>query len=158
MFVASITIMNCEHKVYIDVDGVLLGKAQPADTEIILARYAKEFLEYCLQRYQCYWLTTHCKDGDTTHVVEMLQRYADEPVMKLVRSIRPTSWKTLKTEAIDFQSDFYLIDDQLLQHEIELLRTKAVLHRWIQVNTRRNPDDLERALIILRKARESLSD
>jgi len=143
------TIMNCEHKVYVDLDGVLLGKAQPDDREIVLARHARELLEYCIQHYQCYWLTTHCKDGDTTPVVNILERYADEPVMKLIRAIKPTSWKTMKTEAIDFQLDFYLIDDQLLQYEIELLKEKAVLNRWIQVDTRRNPDDLKRAISIV---------
>jgi len=146
--------VNCEHKAYIDLDGALLGKAQPDDREIILAKHAKEFLECCVQRYQCYWLTTHCKDGDTTRVVNILERYADEPVMKLIRAIKPTSWKTMKTEAIDFQSDFCLIDDQLLQYEIELLKKKGVLNRWIQVDTRRNPDDLKHAIAMLQKARE----
>lgn len=155
MIVASITIVNCKHKLYIDVDGVLLGKAQPADKEIILARHAREFLEYCAQHYQCYWLTTHCKDGDTAHVVNMLERYAAEPVMRLVLAINSTSWKTLKTEVIDFQSDFYWIDDQPLRVEVDELRKNNVLGRWIRVDTRRNPDDLERAISVLQKARKN---
>jgi len=140
-------------KLYIDLDGVLLGKARPADTEIILAKHAREFLEYCVQNYECYWLTTHCRDGDTTRVVNTLRRYADEPLIALIGQIRPTAWKTLKTEAVDLESDFYLIDDQLLQHEVGLLEKKGVLGRWLKVDTRRNPDDLRRAIALLEKAR-----
>jgi len=134
---------------YLDVDGVLLGKTEPNDVEVIMAKHAKEFLEYCLQRYKCYWLTTHCKKGNTTAIVNLLKKYTDESVMKLIKAINPTSWKTLKTEAIDFQSDFYWIDDQLLWSEIELLKKNNVFNRWIQVDTRRNPDDLKRVISIL---------
>lgn len=138
---------------YLDIDGVLLGKTKPDDMEVILAKHVKEFLEFCLQRYKCYWLTTHCREEDTTTVINLLKRYADESVMELIRAVNSTSWKTLKTEAIDFQSDFYWLDDQLLQSEIEVLKKNNAFNRWIQVDTRRNPDDLKRVIPILQETR-----
>lgn len=134
---------------YLDIDGVLLGKAKHDDIEVILAKHAMEFLEYCLQHYKCYWLTTHCKEGDRTAVVNLLKNYADEYAMRLIKLINPTSWETLKTEAIDFSSDFYWLDDQLLCSEIELLKKNNVFDRWVQVDTRRNPDDLKRVISVL---------
>lgn len=48
-------------------------------------------------------------------------------------AIKPTRWKTFKTEAIDFKSDFYWIEDQLMAHEKEILEKNNVLDRWIKV-------------------------
>jgi hypothetical protein len=134
---------------FLDCDGVLLGKARPGDNEIVLANYAQEFLEFALQHYRCFWLTTHCHDGDSTHIVNLLKRYTDESIIKLVKEISPVAWRTLKTEAIDTGSDFYWIDDQLLWSETQWLKKHNVFDRWIQVDTRRNPDDLKRAISIL---------
>jgi len=135
---------------YLDIDGVLLGKARPGDAEIVLARYAEEFLTYSLQHYHCFWLTTHCHNGDSADVINLLKRYAGEKVIKMAKDIGPVYWKTLKTEAIDVKSDFYWIDDQLLWSEIQWLKKNNVFDRWIQTDTRKNPDDLIRAISILK--------
>ena len=129
---------------FLDCDGVLLGKARASDTAIVLAKYAEEFLEYSLQHYQCFWLTTHCHNGDNTHIVNLLKRYAGETIIKMVKDIRPVSWKTFKTEAIDINSDFYWIDDQLLWSEIQWMKKNNILHRWVQIDTRKNPGVLIR--------------
>jgi hypothetical protein len=134
---------------FLDCDGVLLGKAGPNDTEIVLAKYAQEFFEFSRQHCRCFWLTTHCHDGDNTHIVNLLKRYASETIIKLVKDINPVAWRTLKTEAIDINSDFYWIDDQPLWSEIQWLKKHDVFDRWIQVDTRKNPDDLKRAMSIL---------
>lgn len=134
---------------YLDIDGVLLGKSKPDDTEIILANHAKEFLEFCLKHYKCYWLTTHCKEGDVSSVINMLKGYSDTSVIKLIKSVNPTSWKTFKTEAIDFSSDFYWVDNQPLWSETELLKKNNVLDRLILADTRKEPDALKRVMSIL---------
>ena len=136
---------------YIDIDGVLLGKIDPGSPEIVLANHAKEFLEYCLANYKCYWISTHCKNGSAAAAINIFKQYADEFVINLVRSILPTSWGTLKTEAIDFSSDFYLVDDQLLYTEIDGLYKNNSFEKWININTRVNPDDLMVALSILQE-------
>jgi len=132
---------------YLDVDGVLLGKNSL--NEVTLAPYAKEFLSFCLENFKCYWLTTHCKDGEIENVIRQIKEYADDFVIGLIRQILPTTWETLKTEVIDFTSDFFWVDDSPLQYEIEQLKMNNVFHRWIEVNTRKCPDDLKRAMSIL---------
>ena len=135
---------------YLDVDGVLLGKNDPGDVEIVLARHAAEFLEYCLGHYECYWLTTHGKEEDAAPVIKQLNAYTDGSVRSLIDAVRPTAWKTLKTEAIDLKSDFYWIDDGILQCEKEILKRNNVFSRWIEVDTRKYPDDLKRAISVLK--------
>ncbi len=134
---------------FLDVDGVLLGKERQGDAKIILARYTKEFLEFSLNNFTCFWLTTRCHDGDNTAVINQMKRYAAAPVIEMLKKIGATSWKTLKTEVIDVHTDFYWIDDQPLSIEIQWLKNNNVLDRWIQADTRKNPDDLKRVLTIL---------
>ena len=136
---------------FLDVDGVLLGKERQGDTKIILARYAEEFLEFSLNNFNCFWLTTRCHDGDNTAVINLMKRYAGAPVIEMLKKIDATSWRTLKTEAIDVHTDFYWIDDQPLSIEIQWLKNHSVLDRWIQADTRKNPDDLKRVLTILQE-------
>jgi len=136
---------------YIDIDGVLLGKADPNDHEIILSKHAKDFLSYCLQHFDCYWLTTHCRNGDPSNAINLLYGHSNASVMELLKAIKPTTWVTLKTEAIALKSDFYWIDDQLLATEYEIFKDHGVVDRWIQVNTRKYPDDLLRAMGMLRR-------
>ena len=136
---------------YLDVDGVLLGKSNL--NKVILAPYAKEFLSFCLKNFECYWLTTHCKDSETENVIRQIKEYADNFVIGLIKQILPTTWKTLKTEVIDFRSDFFWVDDSPLQYEIEQLKMNSVFHRWIEVNTRKCPDDLKRAMGILKRGK-----
>jgi hypothetical protein len=135
---------------YLDVDGVLLGKDDPDDTKIVLAHHAREFLEYCIKHFDCFWLTTHCRDGLAQNVISYLIPYIDDKTLLLIKAIRPVKWNVSKTEAIDLASDFYWIDDSLLAYEIEQLKKKNVLDRWIKIDARKQPDDLTRALAILR--------
>lgn len=136
---------------YLDVDGVLLGKNHLDDLEVVLAKHAKEFLAFCLDNFQCYWLTTHCNRKNTETVVNLFKTYADESVMQFIYAIKPTNWRTFKTEAIDFKSDFYWVDDQLMAYEIEILKKNKALDRWVKVDTRKEPDDLMRVMALLNK-------
>jgi len=138
-------------KLYLDLDGVLIGKNSPSDINNAIAKHAEDFLKYSLKNFDCYWLTTHCKEGDNRRVINQLSIYADEGILSLARSIKPTSWVTLKTEAIDFQSDFYWLDDKPLGVETEILRKRNLSDKLIQVDTRRYPDDLRRVLGILKQ-------
>jgi hypothetical protein len=134
------------HRLYLDVDGVLLGKCDPSCPDIVLARHAGAFLSFVLERFDCYWLTTHCQ-GDTAGVLRYLKPYADPPVSDLLRAIRPTSFRVLKTEALG--GDFTWLDDAPLASERAWLQERGWGERWIEVNTRQRPDDLLRAKAIL---------
>ena len=103
-------------KIYIDIDGVLLDykTGQPA-------RHAEELILFLTSgRYDCYWLTTHCK-GDTAPTLQYLSGHFSDKVMKRLSGIKATDWETLKTEAIDFNSDFIWLDDYPFQAEISAL-------------------------------------
>jgi hypothetical protein len=138
-------------KLYLDLDGVLIGKNSPHDINNAIAKHSEDFLKHALANFDCYWLTTHCKDGDNQRVLRQLKFYADECILGLAKVIKPTSWKTLKTEAIDFHSDFYWLDDGPLQVEIKILRDRNAINRFIHVDTRKSPDDLRRVLGVLKQ-------
>ena len=138
-------------KLYLDLDGVLIGKDNSRDVNNAIAKHAEDFLNYSLQYSDCYWLTTHCKDGDNQRVLNQLDIFADEGIPSLAKTIEPTSWITFKTEAIDFHSDFYWPDDNPLVVELEILRAQNVSDRLLQVDTRRHPDDLRKALRIMKQ-------
>ena len=56
---------------FIDIDGVLLGKS-PITEQPVIANHTKIFLEFCLLNFDCYWLTTHCKEGKNDQVIRYL--------------------------------------------------------------------------------------
>jgi len=140
---------NRKKRLYFDVDGVLLGKKQPSDTQVVLARFAWDFIDYCVHHFDCYWLSTHCPDGDATPVFTLLSRFADKMTMIPIRTIRAAPWGKMKIEAIDLKSDFYWIEDQPTSYELEILKKNNALHRLIQVDTRKDPDGLKRAIDFL---------
>ena len=128
---------------YLDIDGVLLGKDKPSSPIVILANRAREFLTFALANFHCYWLTSRCK-GDVRPVLHYMHLYAPDNMMPLLRRIGPTSFDTLKTEAL--QGDFYWLDDSPSQAELDWLTQRNLLDRWINVNTRKDPDDLVAAM------------
>ena len=142
-------------KLYIDIDGVLIGERTQGDG-FRLAKGAREFLDFALTHFDCYWLTTRANHGDAGPALEALSPYADEAFMILAQKIKPSKWRTLKTEAINLKMDFYWIDDQLLWTEREALKENGCLDRWIEVNTRANFGDLARAQRLLARLVQKL--
>ena len=133
---------------YIDVDGVLLGKQDPGSPDVILAKHAGDFLEFGLENFACFWATTHCR-GDISTVLSYLHPYCNEAIKILLPAIRPTEFRTLKTEVL--KGEFFWIDDSPLAVEIAWLRERGLEDRWIQVDTRQRPYDLLRAISILKQ-------
>lgn len=138
---------------FIDIDGVLLGKTD-ANGHIALADHAKAFLQFALQNFDCYWLTTHCK-GSIETVVDYLTPVADDEMLTLIKTVKPTYFKTFKTEALF--GDFIWVDDQPTAYEFQLLEQQDQLHRWYQVNTRNDKgalkrliNELKRVLVLIR--------
>ena len=103
-------------KIYIDIDGVLLDymTGKPAE-------HAEELIMFLTSgRYDCYWLTTHCK-GDAQTALDYLSEHFSGKTMRRLRRIQPTQWTDLKTEAIDLMSDFIWLEDHPFQAEISAL-------------------------------------
>ena len=73
----------------------------------------------------------------------------DSDVLSLIKQIIPTTFKTFKTEALF--GDFLWIDDQPTAYEIQYLDEKNFLNRWIQVNTRKNINELALIIEFLKK-------
>jgi hypothetical protein len=142
--------LSNKKNIYLDIDGVILGKRNINDYEIILAKYAFEFLEFCTGSFNCFWLSTHSNKGRISDVIKYLVPYIDGKVIKLVKLIKPLRWQVFKTEAIDLASDFIWIDDELSWCERKILMENNVLDRWIYINTNINPRDLLRVLNIIK--------
>jgi len=136
-------------KLYLDVDGLLIGRRDPARSEVCLANHALAFLSFVLERFACYWLTTRCR-GEAGPVLEYLFWHAEEAqrprLMELAARVRPTPFRTLKTEALPDEGRFLWIDDSPIFSEIAFLRERGWEDRWLQVDARREPEDLLRAM------------
>ena len=123
--------------IYLDVDGVLLNH------DGTLANHADEFLAAMVHSGRpVHWLTTRCRDGDSSAVVAVLGRLVQPSTVELLTSIRPTSWETSKLEAIELSRPFLWFDDQPLQFEIEELQECGLLDRWVKVDLLSEPDQL----------------
>ena len=125
--------------IYLDIDGVILGK------DLKPANHLREFLEYITDNHEVYWLTTHCK-GDNKITLNYLSRFLDKDIIELLKKVKPTSWNTLKTEAIDFTKDFVWLDDFIFPMERQALEREDKLDRWLEVNLKDNEDTLLQVL------------
>lgn len=123
--------------IYLDIDGVLLAN------DLTPANYAKEFLVTVLTEYPytTYWLTTHC-DGDASVPLQHIGHLFDDETVELMKKIKPTTWQTAKTRAINFDKPFLWFDDDLFYEEKETLKKHGTLDNWIEVNLTKNPDQL----------------
>lgn len=115
-------------KLYLDIDGVILHAKNPR-----VAEFAEEFIDYITTNFDCYWLTTHCK-GTTTTVIQYLSKYFSNEVVNKLRGIKATNWDSLKTEVLNFDEDFYWLDDYPLRAEIEVLKQHNCDDRCMVVN------------------------
>ncbi|MCK4704316.1 MAG: hypothetical protein KAT90_02445 [Gammaproteobacteria bacterium] len=120
---------------FLDIDGVILGKRNPRDIERALAGQCEQFIDYVLENFDCYWLTTHCQ-GDLDTVIDYLRPYSSQAMLDKFKLIRPTHYRTLKTEAL--QGDYIWIDDAPLICEIDLLSSNNQLNRWLEIDTQKD--------------------
>ncbi|MGI4872982.1 MAG: hypothetical protein ACRYFX_17615 [Janthinobacterium lividum] len=118
-------------KLYLDIDGVLLTARHTQ-----AAPGVDEFVEFVTQHFACYWLTTHCK-GDSAPTLRYLASFLPPATLEKLRAVQPTTWDTLKTEAIDVTADFYWLDDRPFQAEIAYLQTHGVADRLRVVDLNR---------------------
>jgi hypothetical protein len=119
-------------KLYLDIDGVLLTAKHTRAADGV-----EEFISFVTTHFECYWLTTHCK-GDSKPAIKYLSQFISlVTIEKLTSTVRPTNWDVLKTEAIDFQSDFYWLEDNPFQSEIACLQINQAIDKLILVDLSR---------------------
>ena len=127
--------------VYLDIDGVLLTR------NLSIPDYGSEFISHTVTHYSCYWLTTHCRNGQNK-AVQYLSQFYPKSIMPLLEKIKPTTWSALKTEAINFTKDFVWLEDQPFESEKKVLSEKGRLNALIEVNLR-NKNELKEMIKIL---------
>jgi len=118
--------------IYLDIDGVVLGKNEHG--RIALIPNFRSLLRYLRKNYECRWLTTHGRHN-ADDVIRYLKPYLKGINAKELRFIKVVPWRTLKTETIEFDSPFIWVDDQPLQFELDILRERGLLDRWLKVDT-----------------------
>lgn len=123
--------------IYLDIDGVLLANEENA------ANHVHEFLQLVTERFpdSTYWLTTHCR-GNAKNAVERLRLVLPAETIELLQAIKPTMWRTAKTEAIDFTQPFLWFDDDLFDDERESLRGHKALDNWIELDLAKDQNQL----------------
>ena len=121
-------------KIYLGIDGVLISKR---NRNSVLNAF--EFISLITTHFDTYWLTTHCK-GNPEHALYYLANFYDREFIELASRIKPTNWEKLRTEAIQFTSDFYWIDDEPYNSEKIFLESKNRLDRLIIPDYSKNAD------------------
>ena len=118
-------------RIYLDIDGVLLTSK---NTKAVFN--SELFIDFLVKTFDCFWLTTHCK-GDLKPTIWYLEQYFDSATIEKLKQIKETNWNTLKTEAIDFNSEFFWLDDNPFKSEIKVLEDFGVKDRLLIVDLNR---------------------
>jgi hypothetical protein len=114
--------------IYLDIDGTLLYKNKK------IIKNLKDFLTLAFSKGDVYWLTTHCRENNNQAVLRHLEPFVSVDEMALLKKIKTTEWRTLKTEAIDFEKPFLWFDDFLFLAEREILKNAGVFDCWIEID------------------------
>ena len=141
-------------RAYIDIDGVLIrsGTGGPE----LIPRF-RRIIRYLKKHFDCYWLTTHVRHdsgsaGASWKLAPFLkERRIDRQVLD---GIKPTTWQTLKTEAIDFAQPFIWLEDNILSVERQILEERCRLNSLVEVDWKKRPMRL--TVRRLRKARKDI--
>lgn len=132
-------------KIYLDIDGTIITKqGQPAP-------FLFEFLEYVTKEHACYWLTTHCRDGNADVPCRYLSQRIDDRAGWIYR-IKPTKWDVLKTDALDFSQDFLWFDDYIMDAEMKVLEEHDAVQKFVKIDLDKNPTQLKEHMAVLEKS------
>lgn len=121
---------------YLDIDGTIITKQGGIE-----ANHLYEFLSFALKKFDCYWLTSHCK-GDSSTALEHIKNKISEKSFELLKKFKPTYFELWKTEGINFSNDFVWLDDYAFDGEKEMLKKNGALQNFIQVDLKSNPNHL----------------
>lgn len=122
--------------IYLDINGVLLNH------DLTPAMGAVDFLARAFEKGDVYWLTTHCK-GDKANAAAYLKRFMPKEAHSLIDRIEKTDWDVLKTDGIDFGSDFLWFDDNIMESERRVLAAHGCEDKLVHVDLKSNPRQLD---------------
>lgn len=127
-------------KIYLDIDGTMIH-------EDLTENYGKpaqgleEFL-IALRPYDTYWLTTHCMDGDPLNAQQKMKAVVPISLFNDIDRIKPTTWKSMKTEALDWSGDFIWFDNDIFREEWDRFETATPNQQVVEVDLLKNPEQL----------------
>lgn len=124
-----------KQNIYLDIDGVILTRG------VLPAMHLNKFLSYILNNYSVFWLTSKY-NGNTKQIINYLTKFLEPETIFLLAQVKPTQFDLDKTEAIDFSKNFYLLDDDLFDSEVNALKAHEALDSWIKLDLMSNPDQL----------------
>jgi len=101
----------------------------------------EEFL-VALRPYDTYWLTTHCMNGNPENAQALMKQKVSKEISGDIDRIQPTTWCILKTEALDFKSDFIWFDNEVTAEELKVLDGCRNGQSQVQVDLKTNPEQL----------------
>lgn len=144
---------------YLDIDGVILRRTGRREfngrTEFEIANNAYEFMDWCIERFDCYWLTSRSHDGSYAGI-EQAFRFAIPTtnlpikIKNRIHAIKTAAWPRSKIGGIDLSREFFWLDDDPDDASLRELKRLGMGDRWIQAYTDHDPN-------CLRTIREQLS-
>ena len=120
---------------YLDIDGTLVMRGGVPAPGLVA------FLSFVTENFDCYWLTTHCQGDANTVFLYLVGRVPPE-ALPYIKHIKPTTWESGKTEAIDFTKPFFWLDDNLFETERKVLAEHNALESFIHIDLISNPNQL----------------
>ena len=136
---------------YLDIDGVLLRRTGRREfngrTEFEVATGAYEFMDWCIERFECFWLTSRSHDGSYAGI-EQAFRFAipttslPAAIKDRIHAIKPAAWPRSKIEGIDVSEEFLWLDDDPDDASLRELERLGMGNRWIQACTDDDPNHL----------------
>jgi hypothetical protein len=130
--------------IYLDIDGVLLINEKQ------IAPHGDEFLQYVVKKYpqSTFWLSTHCWKGEN-RCVDLLSPLLQPETVELIKTIKPTEWNEMKTDALDFATDFRWLDDDLWPEELKALEDNNATGKFIMVDLAKDANFLKNLIGVL---------
>lgn len=127
-------------KIYLDIDGTLIHE-DATDNNGKPAASLGEFL-IALRQHETYWLTTHCTLGDPQNAASILKAVLPDYLHPDVDRIKGTTWAEMKTEALDWDSDFIWFSNDVEDAEWEVLAKYRPGQSVVQIDLKTNPNQL----------------
>lgn len=142
--------MNRRLRLYLDIDGVFLRRAPESGrfSSFDVAPGAFEFLAWAVERFDCRWLSSRCRNGKVDGALRAfrLARGSSSELQHLVQSVPAAAWERQKTDAIAFDADFLWIDDAADESERQTLARHGRLTCLIDLSVDRDPCALRQAI------------
>jgi hypothetical protein len=133
---------------YLDVDGVFL--LETGDTglngqaEYKIAKHTSPVLKWCLQNFECYWLTARSCQGSIEEVARAF-RFATgstSEIRNLAKSITVAPWARAKIKGIDLRKPFVFVDDNIDAITYQYLLDNGLADKWIHALLTQDEDYL----------------